>query len=148
MRKVSNSGFTLIEVMITVAIIGILAAIALPNYSDYVRRGQITEATGNLASHRVQMEQWYQDNRVYTVNADGTGGCGFPRPTNTANFTYTCVPGNVGGAGQSFTTTATGAGTSNTGFAYTIDQSNTRTSATGAIWGGVTSNSTWLTKKP
>ncbi|MEK6664248.1 MAG: type IV pilin protein [Pseudomonadota bacterium] len=139
-----NKGFTLIEVMVTVAIIGILAAIALPSYTDYVRRGQITEATGNLASHRVQMEQWYQDNRVYSVNANGTGGCNQTASANTPNFTYTCAA-----TGQTFTSTATGvAGTLVAGFSYTINETNTRTSATGAVWGSATSNNSWLTKKP
>lgn len=147
MRKVSNSGFTLIEVMITVAIIGILAAIALPNYSDYVRRGQITEATGNLASHRVQMEQFYQDNRSYALPNSTT--CGAPSPPNTATFSYTATPCVTAAAGQTYISTATGvAGSLVAGFSYTINEGNIRTSATGAIWGGVTSNSTWLTKKP
>ena len=60
-----QKGFTLIELMIVVAIIGILATIALPAYSNYVRSGKATEATSTLASARVQMEQHFQDNRTY-----------------------------------------------------------------------------------
>src|SRR2546423_8505483 len=63
-------GFTLIEVLIVVAIVGVLAAIALPNYSDYVKRGKIIEATQRLSEARVKMEQFFLDNRKYT------GGCG------------------------------------------------------------------------
>jgi len=53
-------GFTIIELMIAVAIIAILAAIALPAYNDYIQRGKLTEAFTGLADFRVRMEQFYQ----------------------------------------------------------------------------------------
>src|ERR1700682_5659303 len=65
-------GFTLIEMMIVVGVIGILAAIAIPNYSDYVRRGKIIEATQRLSEARTKLEQWFLDNRTYV------GGCAEP----------------------------------------------------------------------
>ncbi len=58
-------GFTLIEVMVTVAIVAILASLALPSYTDYVRRGHIPEATSNLSASNAKMEQWFQDAKSY-----------------------------------------------------------------------------------
>ena len=123
-----SRGFTLIELMIAVAIIAILAAIAIPSYSEYVRRGRITEAVSALAGMRVKMEQYFQDNRTY-LNAcrDGTVA---PAPVDTTNFHYECVP-----EATTYTITATGKG-GLAGFAYSINQSNVRSTV-------MTPPSTW-----
>ena len=63
--KRSFAGFTLIEVMITVAVVAILAAVALPNYFDYITRSRIVEAKTNLADMRTRLEQYFLDNRAY-----------------------------------------------------------------------------------
>ena len=62
--KTAN-GFTLIEFLIVVALVGFLLTIALPSYQDYVRRGKIGEATSELAAFRARQEQYFQDNRTY-----------------------------------------------------------------------------------
>lgn len=137
-----TTGFTLIEVMITVAIIGILSAIAIPAYSDYVTRGRIPEATSALAGMRINLEQYYQDNRNYGSTA---GACGVANPSSQS-FTYSCDWG-AGGTDQSYTVTATGgAGRGMDGFVYTIDQAGARTSTMPAKWGGATANC-WVTQK-
>src|SRR5690606_39756693 len=82
-----KSGFTLIEVMITVVIISILASVALPAYTDYVTRGKIPEATNGLASMRIQLEQYYQDNRTY----EDDGKCGGIKDPSEKDFTFACV---------------------------------------------------------
>ena len=133
-----NSGFTLIELMIVVAIVAILAAVALPAYNDHVKRGKIAEATSNLSSLRVRMEQFYQDNRTYV------GGPGVPcTPADARHFTYTCAP-----AATTFVITATGVAAQGMGgFAYTVNEANVKTTVMSApsTW---TSNATcWVTKK-
>jgi type IV pilus assembly protein PilE len=138
-----RKGFTLIELMITVAIIGILSAIAIPMYSDYLTRSKISDATSSLASKRMQMEQFFQDNRTY-VNA--------PACTSDASskyFTFDCA-GTYGVAGTDtvFTIEAVGKG-SMTGFVYTIDQNNGKatTMISGAPSGWTGNAACWVTRK-
>lgn len=145
-----QKGFTLIEVMIVVAIIGILAAIALPSYTDYIIRSRLQEVTSSLAAYRTQMEQFYQDNRTY---ANAAVACGSPLPPNTANFTYGCVlaPNLAGQANQAYIITATGVVGSNTqGFVYTITDNNVRGSNIASPgnpgWNGV-QLACWAVKK-
>ncbi len=71
------TGFTLIELMVTVAIMGILAAIAVPMYSDYVTRGRIIDGTSKMGDIRTQMEKYFMDNRTY-VNGAGVWRAGRP----------------------------------------------------------------------
>jgi type IV pilus assembly protein PilE len=66
-----QTGLTLIEIMVVVFIIGILAAIAIPNYSEHVTRSRIAQATSGLAERRTRMEQFFQDNHTYYQAAAG-----------------------------------------------------------------------------
>jgi type IV pilus assembly protein PilE len=121
-----NSGFTLIEAMITVLIVAILASIAVPSYNEYVQRARITEATSNLADMRNKMEQYYQDNRSWTPGGGITQPCNpgtvAPRPTSQ-HFTFTCD--NLGP--NTYRVVATGnVGTNMNGFQYSINQFNQR----------------------
>ncbi len=138
-------GFTLTELMIVVAIISILAAVALPAYNEYVLRGKLTEAITQLASMRVKLEQYYQDNRNY---GSTSAACGLAMPVSpeVKYFAYTCNWG-AGGTSQFYTITATGDNTQGTsGFVYTIDQNNAKASTITAP--GWTGNATcWVTRK-
>jgi type IV pilus assembly protein PilE len=131
-----NSGFTLIELMIVVVIVAILATIALPSYNNYLRRGQLTEATNNLSAFRIQMEQFYQDNNNY-----GGAACGAANPTPAVYFGYVC---NLADA-QHYTMTATGVtGRLTADFTYTIDEANVQ-ATTAAAAGCATSTTAWST---
>lgn len=147
-RRERAAGFTLIELMIVVAIIAILAAIALPIYSNYITRSKLTEAQNWLSQLRVSMEQYYQDNRSYAGSASGTTtSCGVSMPTSPTvkYFTFTCALNGTTG----YTITATGnAGTQTANFTYTIDNSNNRgTTSVNSDWYAVPQTNCWVTNK-
>lgn len=130
-----QKGFTLIEVMIAVVIVGILAAVALPSYTQYVKSGNAQEAPSNLLAMKTQAEQYYADHPA-------TGYASFPctAPASASKFDYTCGTPTK----DAFTITATGkAGTNIAGWTYTINQSGARASS--AI-DGASSTSCWITK--
>jgi len=139
----SASGFTLVELLVVVAIVGILAAIAVPMYGDHVTRGALVEAHAGLSDFRVRMEQFYQDNRTYT--GGGLGNCGAAAPAAAQYFDFAC-----NSAGQTYTATATGKASSRvTGFTYTINEANARqTTAAKSGWEAGTMPATcWLSRK-
>lgn len=70
-RVKSSRGFTLIEIMITVTIIGILAAVALPAYQNYVLRAGRTEGQAALMDISARLEQFYLGNKTYTEDIAG-----------------------------------------------------------------------------
>lgn len=141
MRRDRKSGFTLIELMVTVAVVAIIAAVAMPSYRDYVIRGKIPQATNNLSTLRAQLEQYYQDNQTY-VGACAAGTTA-PLPASD-DFQYSCPTLTA----STYTARAQGvAGGPMSGFAYTIDQANTRTTTAVPSGWGTAPISCWVTKK-
>ena len=138
--KKAQKGFTLIELMITVAIVAILAAVAIPNYSAYVKRGKAAEATSTLALLKNRMEQYYQDNKTYLDTGALTAPCS-PQAGTTKYFTYDCAAQQTA---SQFTLTATpiaNQGVDN--FSFTIDEAGNKTST----FDGSPSANCWLTSK-
>jgi type IV pilus assembly protein PilE len=143
-------GFTLIEVLITVAVVAILAAVALPSYNDYITRSKIVEAISGLTEMRVRLEQYFLDGRQYpascVVPASGPAPAAqIYLPASTKYFTFTCALTTT-----TYTVTATGNATLGmSGFVYTVDQANNRkTTSLPSGWPGAGAGSTcWITRK-
>jgi len=115
----TQQGFTLIELMITVAIIGILSAIALPSYSEHVKKGKRTEAKVELLRIAQMQESYFVQNLSYAKDlTTGTGGLGLGTSVKSETDLYnislsatkddnTACTGLSGSACTKFTLTAT-----------------------------------------
>lgn len=129
----STNGFSLIELMVAVAVIGILLSVAVPSYMDHVRRSRAVEAVSQLATWGSRMEQSYLDNRNY-----GNGACRVAVPV-AQHYTLSCALTN---GGQGFTLTATAQ--INSEGTYTLSEGNQK--STTQFKGASASKTCWLIK--
>jgi type IV pilus assembly protein PilE len=129
------AGFTLLEAMIVLAIVALLASIAMPAYTEYVIRGRLSEAHSGLMSKRVELEQFFQDNRTF-VGYDCTAN-------STANFSFSCTTQTA----TTYTLQADGvAGTTTDDFVFTLTEANAR-ATTNVPSGWQAAANCWVIKK-
>lgn len=139
-----HRGFTLIEVMIVVAIVAILLTVALPSYRQYVLRGHLVDGTNLLAAGSANMERYFQDNRTYAAVGAITPPCSASSPTaprTQGSFTLTCTSDAT-----TYALAAQGSGTTGA-FRYSLDhQGNRATAITAGPSGWNSSTTCWVLK--
>lgn len=112
----SQGGFTLIELMIVVVVIGILAMIAIPAYNDSVSKGRRSDAKSTLTSLAAKQEQYYMDNKTYTADLAKLGATSasidghytITAAATATTFTLTAAPANADPDCANFTLTESG----------------------------------------
>jgi type IV pilus assembly protein PilE len=128
-----QTGFTLIELMITVVVVGILTAIAVPSYGKYMLRTRLTDAYAGLAGVQPLAEQHW---------ANGNTFAGFANlPESTDSFTFAVTEASA----TAYSVAATGRNGA-AGFVFTIDQ-NGRRATTAVPAGWATSANCWVRDK-
>lgn len=128
-RSSQQRGFTLIELMITVAIVAILAAVAYPAYTKYVQRGYRSEGIAQLNDAVARMERYYAQNNTYAT-ATTLASLGITN-ANSSNGKYTLQAPTVTATTYSLTTAPQGAQANDACGSLTIDQAGTKTATGG-----------------
>ncbi len=137
-----SKGFTLIELMVTVAIVGVLATIAYPSYRNYVIRGQLVNATSGLSAVSADMERYFQDNRTYLAANGFTPPCQSVAVYGTFKVSCPTTP-----TATTYRLQAVGSGAT-AGFTFYIDQQGSQSSTVAApapsVWTSCTTG--WETR--
>lgn len=97
--KLKQSGFTLIEAMIVVAIIGIISAIAYPSYDEYAKRGNRTEGQALLSDASARQERYFAQNNAYITDDGDIAKLGLKNGNKSETNKYTLTVSKVDGDG-------------------------------------------------
>ncbi len=128
--KKSQTGFTLIELLVVVAIIGILVAVALPNYQEHVRSSRRTAAMGCLMERSHFMERWYAGNMTY-VGAGAT----IPNCDGSIAQYYTInAPADLTATTFTLSLTPTGPQTGDRCGSLSVNQTGTKSASATDCW--------------
>lgn len=93
----NQNGFTLIELMIVVAIIGILASVAIPAYQDYVAKSKWRAANGEIAAAKMNYDAKINDGNTPAIGYSGAGAIGIAGATENCQNTLTYAPADTSG---------------------------------------------------
>ncbi|MDB6142330.1 MAG: pilE [Pseudomonas sp.] len=124
-------GFTLIELMITVAIVGILAAIAYPSYTSHVQHGNRAEGIAMLSDGAARMERYYAQNNTYAAANPAALGFANPAVSQNGKYLFSFV-GTPAATTYTLQVVPQGGQANDSCGTLTIDQTGTRTSTSGA----------------
>jgi len=100
-----TTGFTLVELMIVIAILGIVSAIAIPAYTGYIETARMTEAKNNIAALKLAEEEFFLENNQYFYDTSDSN-------TNLATASQGLWSASAGDSGVDFTYTVSGSGNS------------------------------------
>jgi len=128
--KNTQSGFSLIELMVSVGIVAILASVAIPSYISFTRNGSVSEALATLMNLSTRMEKRFVD-----VGNYGNDGCGITQAT-TSNYAFSC---ELDGINYTWTATSVSDGGD---YVYTINQDGVR--ATTKFEGSTATDNCWV----
>ncbi|MCP4320847.1 MAG: prepilin-type N-terminal cleavage/methylation domain-containing protein [Psychromonas sp.] len=126
----SKSGFSLMEIMIVIAIIGILFSIALPSYDGAVQRGRRSDAVQTLLSLALKQEQYFAQQESYTTTIGNLPGVSSSNDSTQEFYSISVTAGRTGNIATSFKLLATtkGVQSGDTDCAtFTIDSTNNKT---------------------
>jgi type IV pilus assembly protein PilE len=128
--RTPSRGFTLIELMITVAVVAILAAVALPNYREHIRKSRRAEAQSFMMAVAARQQQFMVDTRAFAATVDAVG---IPVPANVS-AAYTATMPAPGTSTFTLTLTPNADQASDKCGTLSIDQNGTKTAAMTGCW--------------